>query len=148
MTGILLLERTVLVLEMKVSSVGCHVNRGLLERTTSGSRHMKGSNATVSDVWRVHPWWCSLEIAGRNPASVALDVPNRTKLGKSSTWWLCWHVLNFSNLLELHLIEGEMALQCYRGNGRGLSTPLQLIVTNGTYYISTNFIRSLSDEDT
>lgn len=56
MIGILLLERAVLVLETQVSSVGCHVNMSLLERTTSGPSHMKGSNATVSDVWRVHPW--------------------------------------------------------------------------------------------
>lgn len=75
MIGILLLERAVLVLETQVSSVGSRVNRGLLERTTSGSSHMKGSNAAVSDVWRVHPWGCSLKIAGRSP-SVALDVPN------------------------------------------------------------------------
>lgn len=69
MTGILLLERAVLVLETQVSSVGCHMKRGFLEGTASGSSHVKGSN--VSDVWRVHPWGCSLKVAGRNPASVA-----------------------------------------------------------------------------
>lgn len=42
----------------------------------------------------------------------------------------------------------QAALPRCHGDGRDLSTPLSLIVTNGTYYISTNFIWSLSDEDT
>lgn len=74
-----------------------------------------------------------------------------TKLGKRVTRLLRRSILclpDLCHLLELKLRWVETALPCCHGNSRALSTPLCLIVTNGTYYISTNFIRSLSDEDT